>query len=291
MLFINNKYTSWYFSIIQTAQHRQITGYTERHHIIPKSLGGSDKKDNLVKLTAKEHFICHRLLPRMTTGNDKRKMIYAQNMMLCKTPKQHRHLVNARTYKSIKEQFNRENPFKDPKFVQESINRHTGSKRSNESRQKMKEAWTADRKELQKNRQTGTKRNKQSPLKGCKRPELTGEKNGFYGKHHTPETIARIKEKNKDRIPAWIGTKLECPYCNRILDPGNYKQFHGENCRVKFGLPPIIKKEKKKVEKPISVDGIIYKSLRTASKELGIKECTLSWRTRSTNFPNCFYLL
>lgn len=36
--------------------------YTEAHHIIPKSLGGSNAKENLVLFTAKEHFVAHKLL-------------------------------------------------------------------------------------------------------------------------------------------------------------------------------------------------------------------------------------
>lgn len=36
--------------------------YFEKHHIIPKTIGGDNSKENIVLLTAKEHFICHRLL-------------------------------------------------------------------------------------------------------------------------------------------------------------------------------------------------------------------------------------
>jgi hypothetical protein len=36
--------------------------YTEKHHILPRSLGGSDEPINIVELTAREHFICHALL-------------------------------------------------------------------------------------------------------------------------------------------------------------------------------------------------------------------------------------
>lgn len=36
--------------------------YYEKHHINPKWLGGNDTKDNLILLTAKEHFIAHLLL-------------------------------------------------------------------------------------------------------------------------------------------------------------------------------------------------------------------------------------
>lgn len=81
MIFINNKYTAWYNSLICSAKNRSITGYTENHHIIPSSLGGTNDKDNLVRLTAREHFICHLLLTKMTTGNDKYKMCFAFHML------------------------------------------------------------------------------------------------------------------------------------------------------------------------------------------------------------------
>ena len=32
MIFINNKYTNWYNSLINKAKDRTITGYTEKHH-------------------------------------------------------------------------------------------------------------------------------------------------------------------------------------------------------------------------------------------------------------------
>ncbi len=42
--------------------------YSERHHILPKALGGSDKSANLVRLTAREHFVAHLLLARIFGG-------------------------------------------------------------------------------------------------------------------------------------------------------------------------------------------------------------------------------
>lgn len=66
-MFLDNKYTKWYYNIIETANTRanENLGYIERHHIIPKSLGGSNDKDNLTKLTGREHFVMHRLLTKM----------------------------------------------------------------------------------------------------------------------------------------------------------------------------------------------------------------------------------
>ena len=53
-MFLDNKYTNWYNSIITNAQKRIIVGYVEKHHIIPKSIGGQDNASNIVALTAKK---------------------------------------------------------------------------------------------------------------------------------------------------------------------------------------------------------------------------------------------
>lgn len=69
IMFLNNKYTNWYYSIINQAMNQKrkkgMGIYYELHHIIPKCMDGSNKKDNLILLTPKEHFICHLLLCRM----------------------------------------------------------------------------------------------------------------------------------------------------------------------------------------------------------------------------------
>lgn len=59
-------YQKIYNSIIEKARLRkELNIYFEKHHIFPKSLGGLDTEDNLVKLTYKEHYLCHRLLTKI----------------------------------------------------------------------------------------------------------------------------------------------------------------------------------------------------------------------------------
>lgn len=53
--------------------------YTENHHIIPKCFGGTNEKDNLVRLTAREHFLVHRLLAKIYPSN--KSILYAVYMM------------------------------------------------------------------------------------------------------------------------------------------------------------------------------------------------------------------
>lgn len=81
-MFLSNKYTDWYNSIISKCQSRSVPrGYTENHHILPRAFGGDDSQANMVRLTAKEHFIVHLLLTKMTTGSDRHKMVHCVAMM------------------------------------------------------------------------------------------------------------------------------------------------------------------------------------------------------------------
>ena len=72
-------YKMHYNKLVVRAQQRIITGYYERHHIIPKCMGGSDTEDNLIYLTAEEHYVAHQLLIKIYPENH--KLIYAANMM------------------------------------------------------------------------------------------------------------------------------------------------------------------------------------------------------------------
>lgn len=50
--------------------------YCERHHIIPKCLGGSNNKTNLINLTAREHYIAHCLLVKIAEQKQDKNMYY-----------------------------------------------------------------------------------------------------------------------------------------------------------------------------------------------------------------------
>lgn len=108
--FLDNKYTKWYFSIINNAKlsnriKLNITYldyiYYESHHIIPKSFTNDNSRENLVLLTAKEHFLCHKLLVRMTEGKYKSKMIHALNRM-CNSNRKVHYNISPKDYDLIR---------------------------------------------------------------------------------------------------------------------------------------------------------------------------------------------
>lgn len=101
---LTNKYSKLYYKITSNAKQRITEGYTELHHIIPQSMGGSNDKENLVELTAREHFICHWLLIKMTEGEDRSKMLYALNGMKAENRYQQRYhtKITARVYEKYR---------------------------------------------------------------------------------------------------------------------------------------------------------------------------------------------
>jgi hypothetical protein len=81
-------------------------GYSEKHHIIPRSLGGADIKNNIVHLTAREHFIAHLLLCKIHQNDiaSYAKMLKAFLMMLtCQSGYQNRY-ISSRKYQYLREQ-------------------------------------------------------------------------------------------------------------------------------------------------------------------------------------------
>jgi len=82
-VFADNKYMRKYFRIIHQAlfQSRVKSSnlYFESHHIYPLAL--FEPNQDTVLLTAKEHFVCHWLLIKFTSGKHQKKMLYALNNM------------------------------------------------------------------------------------------------------------------------------------------------------------------------------------------------------------------
>lgn len=97
-MFLDNKYYKWYKQLT-SQKDRELSCYTEKHHIVPRSLGGSNDKDNLVILTAREHFIAHLLLTKCTEGVFKQKMGYALWNMV---NRDNGLRTNSKTYETIR---------------------------------------------------------------------------------------------------------------------------------------------------------------------------------------------
>lgn len=97
----NNKYHTWYRKIIINRIINPIK-IGEKHHILPRSMGGNDEKENVVVLSSREHYICHLCLTKFTESKDYYKMLCAVNCMSMKTLKQN-FSYNSRLYQILQE--------------------------------------------------------------------------------------------------------------------------------------------------------------------------------------------
>jgi hypothetical protein len=196
-MYLQNKYTRWYYSIIQRAQSRFLSAdiYTEKHHVIPRSLGGNDSSENLVKLTAREHFICHLLLTKMTAGLQRRSMAYAAWQMT-HINERSRYKPNSRTYA-----FLRKNLSDSYKGIPKSKKHWLGKTHSDESKQR------------------------QSVVK-------KGDKNPNFGVVQHP----KWNKKKSDAQIGIPKPRFICPNCNKSIGgKSNYYRWHGDNCSINTG--------------------------------------------------------
>jgi hypothetical protein len=215
MIFINNKYTKAYFNIVENAKTKKYTGYTEKHHILPKSLGGTNGKNNLVRLSAREHFVCHKLLMRMVTGNARYKMIEAFSYFSNNTKR--KLVFNSRQIEELS-----------------SANAIASSKRNkgNEFYKYRKPANENLKKLRAKNAANSRWVNNGIEEKFSPEHEnLVKYSNFFYGR--LPEIKNKMMGLRGPLKVSRVINKIECTYCNTMLDPGNFHRWHGEKCKNK----------------------------------------------------------
>jgi hypothetical protein len=96
-------YKKIYDTICERGKNKRNLGvYVEKHHIIPKCMGGDDSQENLTILTYREHFIAHRLL--CAIYKEHRGVNYAFLCMLRKQPTGER-ILNSRMVEVIKKKY------------------------------------------------------------------------------------------------------------------------------------------------------------------------------------------
>lgn len=169
-----------------------LTGYTEKHHVLPRSLGGDNSKENLIKLSAQDHYFAHELLAKIHKG----KMSNALWMMT----NSKKYKASRLMYQSIREQHVKE---VSPKLIkaitgrkksQDEINKISQSLRvyfknnpdaikgrtfTDEAKRKL----SASLKEFYKDRDGSRKGKKQTPQAIKKqRDYMLSDKNHFRGK-------------------------------------------------------------------------------------------------------------
>lgn len=226
--FTKNKYYNWYDNIIQNAISQQRiydSEVHEHHHALPECLGGTET----VILTFQEHYICHWLLTKFTTGQDRYKMIIAMSFFyhfkINKSAKRPLYANKSRAYSNFKKtfiqsrkQFCSDNPSKNPFFKHDVFlfrNINTG------------ETFSFNRYDAAKN--TDLSANEVSRLIS----------RGFNGSKKTSSKGWDIWVEDNNCFSGDIESELKspfldqilCDHCGKHVNKGNYQRWHGKRCR------------------------------------------------------------
>ena len=187
--------------------------YYENHHIISKCLGGSDDKNNKVLLTAREHFIAHKLLVKIYPNND--KLFYAVWFM-CTTRKDDKEIkISSKEYETIRSTYSKNiSKYLKGKYIGEASSMHGRI--------------------------------------GELHPSFgrTGKLNGMFGKnqdifmcpycgnHGKGAVMYRHHFENCKQNPNYIlkekiiTKKVTCPYCKKIGGTNIMQRYHFDNCKL-----------------------------------------------------------
>ena len=204
-------YVKHYNRLVEQARQREYDGYVEVHHIVPRCMGGSNEKSNLVALTPEEHYIAHLLLVKIHPSNN--SLVYAANMMANR---------NNKSYGWVRR-----------KFAQTLSEDRKGFKHTKAARKKMSEAGKGKLKPKDWKAKIGESHKKELEYKGSvykgfeELKEETGVSYHLYNKYYIngidPEpyinnnTYGMVKQVKKNPPQAALGKKWynngkECKY-------------------------------------------------------------------------------
>lgn len=204
-------YEKAYNSIIESAKIKTYDQYTEKHHIIPKCLGGDNKKSNIVRLSYREHFLCHWLLVKIHPDNHKIKAAFAKMLGGKKR------IISGWMFDTVKRNI------RDTHF--EWL--------------KNKPSWNKGRTDLPSSWNKGLKF---GPLSKEEKQKRSKTLKKYWSENLHPRKNKPSWNKGKTGVQiAWNkgkeATKIQCPHCSKIIGAeGNFKRWHGDNCKNKMVL-------------------------------------------------------
>jgi hypothetical protein len=235
-------YPKHYKRLIERSKTRILEGYVEKHHILPKCLGGLDNTENIAVLSPEEHFLAHQLLVKMYPGN--RDLIYATQLM---TLHQSNARVNNKLFGWLRKQMAVSMSIQTKKWIKENGHpkgmlgkTHTlesNIQRSITCKQSMTDSvgvavYTYEL--------DGTFYKKYNTLTACAEELGTSPSNVKYtadgrfshckGKQIKYEFLETIIPR-KSKLAGIKKYQLRCPHCKKDGAGPVMKRFHFDNCK------------------------------------------------------------
>lgn len=224
-------YQRIYNQLVSNAKNRKVSQYTELHHIIPKCMGGSNTNDNLVRLTAREHFIAHHLLYKI---HKTAQLAHAWFSMLRIGKGQHR-IFTSIQYEQAKLAHAKELSHK----MKGANNHFFGRKHTQETKKKLSDLAKGRVKTKETIATWIEKVAKKPASEKQKLAASAASKNKIVLKNvetgmciKVDKHDAMLYDSEKWKNPAAISqSKSTCVFCGLTTINGNIRRWHNENCK------------------------------------------------------------
>lgn len=209
-------YQKIYDNFISTRTHQPEGQYIEVHHIVPRSLGGSDNNSNLIRLTGREHYFAHLLLAKIHGGS-----MWQAIFLMGK-----RCGINSHKYEHLKVKAAKAHSLR----MKGRIAHNKGSTTPANVREKQRQAKLGKR-------LTDSHRDKLRNALAKRERDAEWAANiskGLQG-HSVPDSVrAKISDTLKGNIPCNKGVKqplVECPHCGKTGGETVMMRWHFNNCK------------------------------------------------------------
>lgn len=189
--------------------------YTERHHIVPRCLGGTDNSENLVFLTARAHYVAHQLLVKLNPGH--RKLAFAALTMTV-TP--HGHRNNNRSYAWIRNRFAESQRGEANVVHRPDVKLKLRSPKSEAHKEKLRKPKSEEHVQKMREARLGKKL---SPEHVKAIADAVRANHPMKGRVQSEKARKLISEANK--------VKVTCSICGGLFVKSVISKYHNERCK------------------------------------------------------------
>lgn len=226
----SNHYLNKYIRFISSINNPN-NSITENHHILPKSMGGSDHSSNLISLTPRQHYLAHWMLWKAYKNKEMTVAFFSMSNRSNQYRKKD-FVPNSRIYEKVRIDFLKEMSTSSKKLWGDLDYRE--KHRITNSTEKTHQLRSNKAKELWKDpeyreKMIASRKNAWAEGRVNRDHSKCGKKGSLNVSKRLEVRLKNTGDNHYSRRAGYV--RPSCPHCGKVSTPSNIKRWHGENCK------------------------------------------------------------